>query len=165
MTACLHRITVRPEQAQDEAFLFELYASTRQAELDAWAWPAAMRQSFLAMQFKASQSSRASYPDAEYQIIRLDDTNIGRMIVHRTQDALHVVDIALLPQYRNSGVGSALLRRILGEAAAAQKPVRLQVLKGNRAASLYRRLGFVVTGESGLHLEMEWHAAPVSARR
>jgi hypothetical protein len=32
------------------------------------------------------------------------------------------------------------------------------VLKGNRAGRLYQRLGFVKTGETELHLEMEWQA-------
>ena len=135
-------ITVRPEQPQDEPFLFELYASTRQEELDAWGWPPEMRGSFLAMQFKASQGYHHAFPDAEFQIVQLDGANAGRMIVHRTREELHLVDIALLPRHRNAGIGSALLQRIFGEAAATKKPLRLKVLKGNRAIRFYQRLGF-----------------------
>ena len=155
-------ITLRPEQPPDEAFLFELYASTRQAELDAWGWPPEMRQAFLTMQFKASQGRRQMFPDAEFQIVLLDGFSAGRMIVHRTREALLLVDIALLPQHRNAGIGTALLRRILGEAAGSKKPLRLQVLKNNRAERFYQRLGFVRTGESEMHWEMEWRA-PVAA--
>jgi hypothetical protein len=32
----------------------------------------------------------------------------------------------------------------------------LKVLKGNRAERLYQRLGLAKTGETELHLEMEW---------
>jgi len=32
----------------------------------------------------------------------------------------------------------------------------LQVLKTNRAARLYARLGFAPTGDNGLYLKMEW---------
>jgi ribosomal protein S18 acetylase RimI-like enzyme len=151
-------ITVRPEQSQDESFLFELYASTRQEELDTWGWPPEMRRSFLEMQFKASQGLHNAFPDAEFQIVMLDGLNAGRMIVHRTGEALHLVDIALLPQHRNAGIGAALMQRIFGEAAATKKPLRLQVLKGNRAARFYHRLGFVKTGETEMYLEMEWRA-------
>jgi hypothetical protein len=45
----LNAITFRSEQPQDEPFLFELYASTRQEELDAWGWPPEMRRNFLVM--------------------------------------------------------------------------------------------------------------------
>lgn len=154
----LNVITLRPEQPQDESFLFELYASTRQEELDAWGWPPEMRRNFLTMQFKASQGLHDAFPDAEFQIVMLDGLKAGRMVVHRTRDALHLLDIALLPQHRNAGIGAALLQRIFGEAAATKKPLRLQALKGNRAVRFYHRLGFTNTGETEMHLELEWRA-------
>jgi ribosomal protein S18 acetylase RimI-like enzyme len=67
------------------------------------------------------------------------------------------VDIALLPGHRNAGVGSALLQGIFGEAQATNKPLRLKVLRGNRAVRFYQRLGFVKIGETEMHFEMEWH--------
>src|SRR4051812_4212662 len=158
MQAKLSVITVRPEETQDEKFLFELYASTRQEELDAWGWPAETRKAFLAMQFKASQARHQVCGDAEFLIVMLEGSNAGTMIVHRTANAMHLLDIALLPQHRNQGVGSALMQRVFGEAAATQKPVRLHVLKGNRATQFYRRLGFEQISETELHREMEWNA-------
>jgi GNAT superfamily N-acetyltransferase/quercetin dioxygenase-like cupin family protein len=154
-------ITVRPEQPEDEAFLFELYASTRQEELDAWGWPPEMRSAFLAMQFKASQGYHTAFPGAEFQIVLLNGTKAGRLILHRTREELHLVDIALLPQHRNAGIGAALLQRIFGEAAATNKPLRLKVLKGSRAGRFYHKLGFEKTGETELHLDMEWRAPAV----
>ncbi len=158
-----HVITVRPEQPQDERFLFELYASTRQEELDAWGWPPEMRSAFLAMQFKASQGHHQAFPGAEFQVVQLDGVNAGRLIVHRTREELRLVDIALLPRYRNGGIGAALLQRIFGEAAATGKPLRLHVLKGSRAGRFYQRLGFVKTGETELYVEMEWRAPAAPA--
>jgi ribosomal protein S18 acetylase RimI-like enzyme len=158
MPAFSLNITLRPEQPQDESFLFEVYASTRQEELDAWGWPPEMRRQFLTMQFKASQGLHNAFPDAEFQIVMLDGSNAGRMVVHRTREALHLVDIALLPQHRNAGIGAALMQRVFGEAAATKRPLRLLVLKSNRAARFYSRLGFVKTGETEMHLEMEWRA-------
>ena len=153
---CLNVITVRPEQPQDEAFLFELYASTRQEELDGWGWPPEMRSNFLALQFKASRGYYGAFPEAEFQIVLLNGVKAGRLVVHRTREELRVVDIALLPGHRNAGVGSTLLQRIFGEAEATKKPLRLKVLKGNRAARFYHRLGFVNIGETEMHFEMEW---------
>ncbi len=51
---------LRPEEPQDQAFLFELYASTRREELDAWGWPPQARAAFLRMQFQASQGYRTT---------------------------------------------------------------------------------------------------------
>jgi len=154
-------IAVRLEEPQDEAFLFELYASTRAEELKVWSWPSEMQADFLAMQFKASQGLYRAFPKAEFQIVLLDGVKAGRLAMNRTPEALQLLDLALLPAHRNAGVGAALLQRIFGEAAATSKPVRLQVLKGNRAVRFYRRLGFVQSGETEMHWEMEWRAPVV----
>ncbi len=151
-------ISLRPETPSDEAFLFELYASARAEELAAWGWSPEMQSSFLTLQFKASQGLRAAFPEAEFQIVLLDGVNAGRLAVHRTPEALLLLDLALLPDYRNAGVGAALLQRLFGEATATAKPVRLQVLKTNRAVRFYERLGFVRAAENETHWEMEWRA-------
>jgi ribosomal protein S18 acetylase RimI-like enzyme len=159
MPASSHVITVRPEQPQDEPFLYELYASTRQEELEAWGWPPEVRATFLRMQFQASQGGyRTTFPGAEFQVVQVDGRNAGRLAVNRDPAELRVVDIALLPEFRNQGFGPALLQRVFGEAGATGRPVRLSVRKENRAARLYLRLGFVQTGESDLYREMEWRA-------
>lgn len=153
----MSNLTFRPENSQqDETFLFELYASTRQEELEAWGWSPEMRQQFLTMQFQASHGLRAAFPDAEFQIVLIDGVNAGRFGLNRTREELRVVDIALLPQHRNAGFGTALLQRVFGEALGTKKPLRLEVMKTNRAARLYQRLGFVVIDETELHYEMEW---------
>ncbi|HEY4415387.1 MAG TPA: GNAT family N-acetyltransferase [Verrucomicrobiae bacterium] len=152
-------INIRAEQPQDEAFLFELYASTRQEELAAFGWPPEMGHAFLTLQFKASQGRHQAYPDAEFQIVTVDGVSAGRMIIYRTREDLQLVDIALLPQHRNTGIGTTLIQRLFDESIGSAKPLRLQVLKGNRAERFYRRLGFIKTGETQTHLAMEWRAS------
>ncbi|MGA2660782.1 MAG: GNAT family N-acetyltransferase [Verrucomicrobiota bacterium] len=151
-------ITLRPERPEDEVFRFELYASTRQEELDAWGWAPGLRASFLELQFKAQQACRLQFPQADFQMVLLAGRAIGRLVVDRAADEFRLVDIALLPQHQNTGLGTALIQELMAEAAAAGKPLRLTVLKGHRAARLYQRLGFAKTGESDLHEQMEWLA-------
>jgi ribosomal protein S18 acetylase RimI-like enzyme len=155
----LNTINVRQERLEDEPFLFELYASRRQAELDALGWPPEMRHTFLRQQFRASQGYHTAFPEAEFKIILVNGVNAGRLIINRTREELRVVDLALLPQFRNAGAGASLLRKLFGEAAATHKAVRLQVDRGNRAERLYQRLGFVRIAENELHFEMEWRAS------
>src|ERR1700744_2841335 len=148
-------ITLRPEQSQDVSFLYELYASTRQDELDAWNMPAETRGAFLAMQFNASQASHRVYPNAEFNIILQDGMMAGRLITQRSSEAWRLVDIALLPQYRNAGTGTLLITQMLEQAEVADKTLRLSVLRQNqRAQRLYQRLGFTNTSESDMYLEM-----------
>jgi ribosomal protein S18 acetylase RimI-like enzyme len=157
-------LALRPEQPDDEAFQFELYASTRKEELDAWGWPEDFRATFLRVQFKAHQGYRTQFARADFEIIWQNGQRIGRWVVDRAANEVRLVDIALLGEHRNTGIGSALIRRLQAEAAAAGKPVRLTVLKGYRAARLYERLGFVRISESDLHAEMEWRTAPASGQ-
>lgn len=146
---------LRPATPDDEAFLFELYASTRAEEIAAWGWPPAQRDVFLRMQFLAQQRSYAAqFPGAEHRIILIDGARAGRLLVSREPGRRRLVDIALLPQHRGAGVGTALLRDLLAGAAACGEEVLLHVLKGNPAARLYERLGFVKVGETETHLAM-----------
>ena len=57
--------------------------------------------------------------------------------------------IALYPQFRGQGIGTALMKNML-EALnhAGYKQASLSVQKQNRAAALYQRLGFEIIGET-----------------
>ena len=52
------------------------------------------------------------------------------------------MDIALLPEYCNRGIGTTLLRGLQTEAAAAGRLLRIHVERFNPALRLYARLGF-----------------------
>lgn len=152
-------------RAEDEGFLFELYADTRQDEMDAWGWGPAPRDAFLRMQFTARQRAYAEqYPQAEGRIVLRAGRPIGRTLVDRAAAEIRLVDIALLAGQRNTGIGTVLLNDLLAEAVASERPVRLDVLKASRAVRLYERLGFALTGDSGVYLTMEWRRRPEAVR-
>jgi GNAT superfamily N-acetyltransferase len=152
-------IKLRPETAEDEQLLFELYADTRRVELAATGWDQAMGRAFLVMQFKAQrQGYRTTFPQAAFSIIESGGQPIGRIVVNRSHDEIRVVDLVLEPQSRGRGIGSRLLRQLCTEAAAGGKAVRLHLLKGGRAGQLYQRLGFTPTTEAGIYEQLEWRA-------
>jgi N-acetylglutamate synthase-like GNAT family acetyltransferase len=64
--------------------------------------------------------------------------------------------LALLADYRNQGVGTLLIQRLQEQARPANIPLRLQVIRFNRAVNLLERLGFRRTSETGSHFQMEW---------
>jgi ribosomal protein S18 acetylase RimI-like enzyme len=148
---------LRPATPEDDAFLFALYASTRAEELDAWGLSGPQREVFLQMQFRAQQQHyRAQMPRADHQVILVAGAPAGRLLVDRREGELRLVDIALLPEHRGRGLGTALIQALLAEAKAAAKPVRLHALNGSRAAALYTRLGFSALAADGPHVLMEW---------
>jgi len=157
-------LSERPTAAGDGDFLFRLYASTRAEEVAAFGWPPAMQESFLRMQFQARrQSYDAVYPDSAGAILLSDGAEAGAVMVWRGPTEIRLLDIALLPEFRNRGLGKLWINRLIGEARAARLPLRLSVLRGNPAGRLYERLGFVELPSAGsMYIEMEHNGADPS---
>jgi ribosomal protein S18 acetylase RimI-like enzyme len=155
-----HRLTLRRELPEDEAFLFAVYASTRQEELAMTNWDAETKSAFVQSQFKAMRAGYADmFPDGQFSIVLLDGQRIGRLVLHRTARELHVVDMALLSEFCSRGIGHQLMSDILAEAANTKRKVGLHVLKMNRAIRFYQRFGFVKVSDEGPYDRMEWHPA------
>lgn len=146
---------VRPARPEDQEFLFRLYASTR-PEVSALGWDAQQQEAFLRMQFNAQQRwYETAYPVSEHNIITVNNVPAGRMLLSRGHDSVTLVDISLLPDFRSHGIGSALIHKLIETAAAKGQAVTLQVLRTNPAQHLYLRLGFVVTGQDEMYLQMK----------
>ncbi|HKP86849.1 MAG TPA: GNAT family N-acetyltransferase [Blastocatellia bacterium] len=149
-------VTFRPVRPDDEPFLYKLYCGTRSEDLAGIELNSPQQEVLLKMQFLAQQHSyKAQYPKADHDIILLDGRPIGRVMVERGPAENRGVDIALLPEYRSSGIGGAIIQDLLDEAGRAGKPFRIQVVKSNRAKRLYDRLGFSEVADTGTHYVME----------
>jgi len=150
-------VSFRPEQPGDEPFLFQLYASTRAAEMQLVPWDHAQKEAFLRSQFALqTHHYRKYYPNAAFLIVQLDEQPIGRLYVDRSGPCVLVIDIALLPGHRGVGIGGRLMQDVLSEAAAAGKTVQIHVEHNNPALRLYGRLGFHEIENKGIHYLMEW---------
>src|SRR6516162_5937051 len=108
-------ISLRLARQEDQEFLFKLYASTRQAELEAFGWNPAQQKAFLRMQFNAQRRwYETAYPAAVEQIVELNQQPAGRLMVEKGA-ATTLVDICLLPEHRGSGIGGSLLRELMDQ--------------------------------------------------
>jgi hypothetical protein len=76
-------------------------------------------------------------------------------VVNRAEAETRVVDVALLPEHRGRGIGSALMREVVDEADARGAKIVLHVEVFNRARSLYDRLGFLPVADVGPYVRME----------
>jgi ribosomal protein S18 acetylase RimI-like enzyme len=152
-------ITLRPIRAEDEEFLFEVYASTRQAEMNATAWNAAQRAAFLRSQFALQHHHYTKYfADAQFSVVERGGAPIGRLYVHRCANEIRIVDIALLPEHR-TGIGRRLIKELLAEGARRGLPVRGHVEWNNPAIRLFQRIGFAIVGNDGPFFQVEWKPA------
>jgi GNAT superfamily N-acetyltransferase len=150
-------VSFRPEQASDEPFLLQLYASTRAAEMQMVPWNNQEKDLFLRSQCALqTHHYRKYYPDAAFLIVQLEEQPIGRLYVDRSGPCVLVIDIALLPNYRGAGIGGQLMQDVLLEAEAADKPVQIHVERNNPALRLYKRLGFRILEDKGIYFLMEW---------
>lgn len=150
------KISLRPVTDADDDFLFSVYASTRAEEMSRVPWSPEQKDSFVRMQYAAQKRHYpAQYPGAAHDIIILaDGTAVGRIYLDRAGEELHILDITVLPEYRNAGIGSWLLRQVLDEAATKNKPVTIYLENFNPSLRLFERLGFQKAEENGFQLLM-----------
>ena len=149
-------ISARPERLPDDSdFLLSVYASTR-PELTGLGWPAEQQDAFIRMQFDAQTCHyRESFPAATYSVICVDGERAGRLIVNHADDQILIIDIALLPEFRRTGIGSGLVRRLLDQADADHLPVRCHVLHDSTARRFWEHAGFAAQGSDGVYVAME----------
>lgn len=152
-------VTLRVAGPADEEFLHTVYASTRTQELAQVDWDDAQKAAFLRSQSEAQLAYyQEHYTGAEYLIIVRAGADIGRLFLHRPGTDLRLMDIALLPEARRAGVGTALVQDLMRESRSTGKPLVLHVEEFNPVMGLYQRLGFVKTGEMSFYWRMEWSA-------
>ena len=149
-------VSTRRRLPEDTAFLLSVFASTRSLELDVLAAQGQGPEAFVRMQFEAqSRHYKASYPSAEHSVVLVDGKPAGQLVVDRSGAEILVVDIALLPRFRNAGVGSALVAGLLDEADEAGLPVRCHVWQADDGARrFWERHGLVAQGVGGAHVAM-----------
>ena len=157
-------ITLRPQTDADRDFLCALYASTRMEELSVTDWSEEEKRAFLTSQFEAQSEHYAKhYRGAEFSIVERENVPIGRFYVGRWKSEIRIVDIALTPETRGGGIGTALLQEVLDEGTRTGKAVTIHVERFNPALRLYQRLGFRHVDEHGVYYLMRWELAGAAA--
>lgn len=150
-------VTLRPALEADEAFLLDVYSGTRSDELNQTGWDDAQQRAFIKLQFVAQQQHyRTYYPQGEHHIILLNEKPIGRLYVARSPEEIRILDLALLAEHRNKGIGTHIIKDLVAESRRTGHPVRIYVENFNRALRLFERMGFSQVDEKGFHCLMQW---------
>lgn len=153
-------VTLRLATDADYDFMRELYGDTRADEMQHFPFDDAQKKAFLDQQFAAQfEHYGIHYPTCERNIIEKEGKPIGRLWLDEWRDQIRLVDIALLSEFRGSGIGSRLLKEVLARGAAAGKPVTIHVEGFNPALRLYLRLGFQHVDTNGVYYLMRWESS------
>jgi ribosomal protein S18 acetylase RimI-like enzyme len=151
-------VTLRPVTDADTEFLIAVYASTRAAELAQVEWDEGQKDAFVRWQYgRQREEYDQRYPDARYEIILFNDAPAGRIWVGADEKQIRLLDIAVLPEFQNRGIGTYLLQRLIDEASREKKALRHMVFVLNdNAYRFYERLGFKTIEDLGGYKHMEW---------
>ncbi len=153
-------VVLRPCRDADAKFLCDVYVESRWDEMAATGWPAETVRAFLRDQYRLQDLHyRKYYADAAWCVIEIGGERAGRLYVLLQDGDLRIVDIALMPAFRNRGIGGALLKAIQDQAAATTYgavKVSVYVEQSNPAIRLYERLGFRFVATRGPYHLLEW---------
>ena len=148
-------LTRRAVTAQDDEFLFELFKWARLGDLAALLLPPATIEGLMRVQYVGQkQTYRAQYSSGD-EIVLVNGKPVGRIWVYRGPAEHHLVDIALLPEYRNRGIGAALVSEAVSAARAAGVALRCSVAVNNPGSlRFHQRLGFRIVARDELYFAL-----------
>jgi len=153
--ACLRACT-----EADDAFVYDVFSTTWESEVAALP-NQNLAQHVLRIQHIAQERRFAShYPDLQRYIVVQDGEPAGRLYVHEAESLLEVVDLTLMPRFRDHGIGTRIFHDLFEYATREAQTVALRVERRNeRATMLYSQLGFDLVSVDDLDNYFEWTPA------
>lgn len=141
-------LQLRKINNDDQHLLFEIYSSTRTDEINnCTGWSETEKKSFLEQQFNAQHTYyQQVYINADFWIIEKNKKTIGRLYLDTNFEnrVVRIIDITLLPAFRNQGIGRQILLDIFTMANALNRKLTIHVECFSPALRLYKRLGFEI---------------------
>lgn len=128
-------INTRPATEADRPFL-------------AWLEEACMRDYDVALWGSWRPRPIAEQAAAGCRIIVADEEEVGCATTTQYPDHVWVDQLYVAPAFQRRGIGSAILGRIIAEAATMGLPVRLSVIATNPALTFYLRHGLRIREET-----------------
>ncbi len=140
----------------DEPFLKQLFFDVHSEDKIWLSLGREQRATLMEIQYTAQRNQYAqTFPNSKHQIIGFKGRDVGRVLLSETESEVLCVDIAILAEYRNQGIGGILIRNLIEESECSNRIFGLSVLKTNRAIGLYERLGIEITADEGIYWKMQ----------
>ena len=130
-------VTLRPALQQDFDYCRRLYFAEMKWIIEELHLDQAAQETGFQQQWDPTQ----------VHIIALDGADIGWLQTITQDHELFVAQMFVDRPFQRRGIGTEVMKRLIGEAARVNQTVRLNVVKINPARRLYQRLGFQVSHE------------------
>jgi len=101
----------------------------------------------------------SSWEGVPHEMVLSGGEPCGYISVEDCAGHVYLRELVVRPDYQGQGIGSAVLDLVKEHARARRVPVRLRTNLANRAAGLYRRVGFREVGTTSTHILFEWSDA------
>lgn len=151
-------LTLRPRTDNDTDFLVELYETSREEEMQYIEWKNdEERIKFFRQQYNAQHLHfDSNYDNLDYDILVYNNQDIGRLVLHRTPENLHCLDVIIIPSFRKMGIGTIIMERIEEEVKQKKITATLYFEKTKPyLESIYSKYGFVTIEDLGTHKFMK----------
>ena len=134
--------SLRQATTEDRERLYRIYREGMRPHVEqVWGWD----EDFQRERF------RRGFDPGSTRVVVSSGREIGFLKVTESEGVISLTQVFVMPEYQGQGLGTALVRGIVGRGL----PVKLQVLKVNHdARRLYERLGFRVAEETATHYRM-----------
>lgn len=142
---------VRLAAPEDGPDLFELHRTAFKEHIEPiWGWDEEWQKASFVRECASSMTS----------VVSVNGRTVGYLQVRHDPHRVYLQNIALLPEFRNKGIGTTLLNGVKAAATARKLPLELAVFRTNGSAQrFYEGHGFLRTGDSKTHIEMSWRDA------
>lgn len=140
--------TLRPAVPSDAAFIYDVSELTMRAYVDA----AGRRWATEKMRQKCEQDAR----DPACSIVVVDGKQAGVYVAPLRDGTLWIDMLFLMPLVQRRGIGRALVRLAIRQAATIGGPLCIKVMNTNPARVFWQKLGFVATEDDGLFTTMRF---------
>ena len=149
----------------DDAFVYDVFSTTWESEVAALP-NQNLAQHVLRIQHIAQERRFASrYPGLQRFIVVQDGQPAGRLYVHESDALLEVVDLTLMPSFRDHGIGTRIFHDLFEYATSEGQTISLRVERRNeRATMLYSQLGFDLVTVDDLDNYFEWVPATAATK-
>lgn len=143
-----------PVTSSDDSFLKGLFFEVKSNLF--LGMPKELQSSLLNLQFQSQQQHYYTHwPDAEHKLLIYNKRPIGQVIIDKSDNIFHIIDISIFPSLQKQGIGTQYLLALIEEAKAVNISIKLSVDKKNPALALYKRIGFTVISDDEIYCVMK----------
>ena len=149
------KVFLKKVSHDDEMILYEIFLESRPDLNHLVLLNTAESLTILKQQFAISQMYTNKQEKESRFTIHFEEKCVGKIYLNNQEQFIEVVSIAILPQYRNLGIGNYVLQTVIDKAVGEEKGLKLRVAWYNHEAKrLYNRLGFIETKDCQVYFEM-----------